>query len=192
MTIANNRIDDLNKLRLVAANEYRSGRTLKEIGQRYGFCQGTVQNILKKQGISRRSTTPIRHGHNRAGHRSSTYLSWDTMIQRCTNPRNDNYRNYGARGITVCERWRVFENFLADMGERPAKLTLDRIDNSKSYAPGNCKWITRKEQLNNKRTNVVIEYNGKKQTLAQWSEELGVDYMNLWHRHRRLKTWPPK
>ena len=63
------------------------------------------------------------------------------MIQRCTNPKAQNYRHYGGRGITVCDRWRVYENFLADMGERPADLSLDRIDNE-SYEPANCRWAT--------------------------------------------------
>jgi|HubBroStandDraft_2_1064218.scaffolds.fasta_scaffold00006_9 hypothetical protein len=192
MTISKNREDDLRKLQEHAIEEYESGKNLQEIGEQYGFSGSTVLHILQYLGVSRRSGTPIRHGHNQVGHRTGTYNSWDTMIQRCTNPRNDNYRNYGARGITVCERWLIFANFLADMGERPEGLTLDRLDNSKGYAPENCKWITRKEQLNNKRTNVVIEYMGKSQTLAQWAVELGVDYMALWHKYRRKGTWPPK
>lgn len=92
-----------------------------------------------------------KHGHTSARWASSTYYSWANMIQRCTNPKNHKYPNYGARGITVCERWLTFENFLADVGERPDGLTLDRKDNDGNYEPGNVRWATHKQQANNRR-----------------------------------------
>jgi hypothetical protein len=73
------------------------------------------------------------------------------MIQRCCNPNSTHYSYYGGRGIAVCKRWRSFENFLADMGERPLGLTLDRTNNARGYSRANCKWVTRKEQANNRR-----------------------------------------
>jgi hypothetical protein len=73
------------------------------------------------------------------------------MWSRCTCTKHNSFKDYGGRGIAICDRWKVFENFLADMGERPAGLTLDRINNDKGYEPGNCRWATRSEQQRNQR-----------------------------------------
>ena len=91
------------------------------------------------------------HGHSVGGKLSPTYLSWSGMLARCTNPKNKAYPRYGGRGITVCERWRSFENFLTDMGERPVGTTIDRAENDEGYRPGNCRWATPLEQRHNQR-----------------------------------------
>jgi hypothetical protein len=86
------------------------------------------------------------HGHSQRKNRSPTYSSWVSMMARCNIPSATGYERYGARGISVCQRWHKFENFLADMGERPDGLSIDRIDGSGNYEPVNCRWATWTEQ----------------------------------------------
>ena len=107
---------------------------------------------LKHSGDLRRT-----HGHATLGAPSRTYRSWRSMRTRCTNPRSTQWKHYGGRGITICERWALFENFLADMGERPPGLTLDRIDNGRGYEPENCQWATPKTQANNRRKTSTVD-----------------------------------
>lgn len=100
--------------------------------------------------------------------RSATYWSWRAIKQRCHDPKHPDYRIYGARGITMCDTWRnSFLAFLADMGKQPRGQTIERIDNSLGYQPGNCKWADYREQNNNKRTNLVVTIDGVTGTLSQ-------------------------
>ena len=96
------------------------------------------------------------------------------MLQRCLNPNDKRYKDYGARGIGVCERWRSFENFYADMGDRPLGKTLERHDNGLGYCPENCVWDTPKMQARNRRSNRLITHNGVTMCLAAWEEYLGL------------------
>lgn len=115
-----------------------------------------------------------RHGHSVNGKRTSTYVIWTDMIQRCENKNGSSYERYGGRGITVCSEWLSFDNFVRDMGERPNGLTLDRIDNNQGYCKQNCRWATMITQANNRTSNHIIEFMGQKKTATQWSRELGI------------------
>ena len=103
------------------------------------------------------------------------YFTWRSMLARCDNPNYPQYALYGGRGITICKEWYVYEVFRRDMGPRPKGTSLDRYpDNNGNYEPGNCRWATSKEQNNNRKSNHVIEWNGRKQTIAQWAQALSV------------------
>lgn len=137
---------------------------------------GCYRREVASRLITKRCT---KHGHARRRRPSATYRIWRDMANRCSNPNHSKYPNYGGRGITVCDRWQGkqgYENFLADMGERPKGLSLDRIDNNGNYEPGNCRWATLMEQGNNKRNNVIIQHNGREYTLAQLARKYGIKY----------------
>lgn len=134
---------------------------------------------LIKQITSERSTT---HGHTKNNKSSSTYISWRAMIDRCYRHKTNDYKNYGGRGISVCERWMDFNLFLEDMGERPIGFQIDRIDCNGNYEPSNCRWATIKQQSINKRTNKKLNFEGITMTIAEWSEKTGIPRDTLWHR----------
>lgn len=105
------------------------------------------------------------------------------MIARCTNSKNNRFHLYGARGISVCERWlESFQNFQQDMGERPEGMTLDRINVNGNYEPGNCRWATPKQQGRNTRVNHLIEIKGQTKTVTEWTEIYGLKLKTVWSR----------
>lgn len=119
-----------------------------------------------------------------------THKVWLSMRTRCENPNDKRFDRYGGRGITVCDRWQDFEAFLADMGERPSLAhSIDRIDNDGSYTPENCRWATSTQQVRNRSTTLLQEYNGITKPLADWADELGISYQTLFQRIHKL-NWP--
>lgn len=113
----------------------------------------------------------IKHG----GHGTLTYARWRSMMQRCYGKSASNYKYYGALGIAVCERWHDFAVFLEDMGECESRqMTLDRIDNSKGYEPGNCRWITQAEQNKNRSHCVLLAFNGITKNVTDWANFIGI------------------
>jgi hypothetical protein len=113
------------------------------------------------------------------------YRIWKLMHSRCSNEKNNQYQNYGGRGVLVCERWKSFALFFADMGGSYVDgLTIERKDNDGNYEPANCRWATQKEQQNHRRNNHMITWEGLTMTLAQWCDRLGLKYDNTKQRLR--------
>lgn len=121
--------------------------------------------------------------------KTRTFRVWTNMLARCRNPARRGYPTYGGRGITVCDRWDSFENFLADMGEAPAGKQLDRIDNDKGYSPENCQWTTPRENCLNRSTTHWIEFNGVKKCITEWAAGLGLTRQAV-HRRIAVMGWP--
>lgn len=117
-----------------------------------------------------------------------TYRIWKGMRTRCNNPNVRTYMHYGGRGIKVCRRWDSFENFLADMGEAPVGLSIERVDNDGHYQPENCVWADNKTQRRNTRLTLKVEFDGQLLPVVDVAERLGVSYSNL---SRRLKNGTP-
>lgn len=145
---------------------------------------GYLNSIIKLglKGCNKCSVKSKTHGMTL----SKEWRSWRSMRGRCMNTNDpDHFRWYSSRGISVCERWDSFENFLADMGPKPTpKHTIDRIDPNGNYEPSNCRWATQKEQHNNKRSNHWIEFRGERKTIQQWLDIVGMADTTF---HSRLK-----
>lgn len=142
---------------------------------------GNVKDILRRYVVSSKSkscgcyhkTAPMKHGMRY----TREYRSWDSMIQRCTNPRHKKYYLYGERGITICDRWlESFKEFYKDMGPRPKNTSLDRIDGDKGYYKENCRWSNPREQSVNVRVfNQFIKHDNVFKTTDDWLNELNID-----------------
>jgi hypothetical protein len=128
-----------------------------------------------------------KHGTTKNGKQTREYRAWNSAIQRCVNPNDKRYKDYGGRGIKVCDRWlHSFENFLEDMGRCPEKHSLDRINNDDDYCPENCRWATSAQQARNHRRNIWIEFDNEKLVLKDMAKKIGISYQALlW----RLANW---
>jgi hypothetical protein len=180
--------------RLTAIHEGSRSRT----GRRRWYCRCTCgRTTLVHQSALRSGNTrscgcavgerigALRrtHGETHRGANSPEYVTWTSMRHRCRNPRAHDYRHYGGRGITICERWDRFENFLADMGRKPSRAhTLERIDNDGLYSPSNCRWATIQEQACNRRSKHSLTFDGKTQSVLEWATELGMRPTTLYSR----------
>lgn len=144
---------------------------------------------LRREQTIRRSTT---HGQATRRNRSSnTYSSWSSAKRRCHNPTDAAFKNYGGRGIEMCEEWRnSFEAFYRDMGSCPPKYTIERIDNNLGYFKENCRWATRADQNSNNRKNRYFTINGETALIAEWTRRKGFSYGAIYSRLRR--GWTPE
>lgn len=137
----------------------------------------------RSECVSKRNTT---HGKSCIGNITPEYNAWANIKDRCNNPNNNRFKHYGGRGITYCKQWESFENFLADMGERPSKHhSIDRIDNDGEYSKKNCRWATIDEQNSNRRGVTLITINGVSQTAGKWSQTADVDASTIKRRIKR-------
>lgn len=134
---------------------------------------------LRRDVTSRRVLT---HGETKGG-QSPEYRAWSHMLTRCRNPNTNQFKYYGARGISVCERWLSFEAFVEDMGRKPSpRYSIDRVNNELGYFRENCRWATPVEQARNRSVSRTLTYNGETFSLFEWAKRIGVPYKRLWRR----------
>lgn len=134
----------------------------------YGYTRSC--GCLRKEQAVKNSTYTVTHGMSF----SKEFWIWRSMKARCSNPKNASYHRYGGRGIRVCRRWEQFANFFADMGKCPKGLMIERKDNDGNYTPENCCWATPQQQQRNRSNNRLIERDGVRKTIREWSEILGL------------------
>lgn len=155
------------KEKLVSSSSLVSGQTKS--------CGCLFLETASKKGLLKK-----RHGMTN----TPTYRSWSGAKHRCQNTKSKKYYLYGARGISVCDRWQSFDNFLNDMGVAPVGHSLDRIDVNGNYEPNNCRWATQQQQQNNRRDNVIISFAGESLTMAMYCRKYGLNEDKV---QRRLK-----
>lgn len=142
----------------------------------------------KKKVLGESTRTHGQSNSRISGYANRTYGIWQAMHDRCKNKNRSDYPHYGGRGIKVCKRWHEYENFVADMGEAPPTLTLDRREVNKGYAPSNCRWATRKQQSNNTTRTVWYTHKGVTERLAYWLLAAGVNRDTYYKRRKQGQT----
>jgi len=138
----------------------------------------------------------LNEGRKITGHPCTTHgyssdplhVIWRMLINRCLNPKSDKWKDYGGRGISVDSSWFNFEVFKADMGIRPKNYTVERLDNSLGYSKSNCVWASKADQALNTRSNVLLTFNNKTQTMVEWARELKLNYSTVKNRYRLGKS----
>lgn len=149
------------------------GRTARVVTHKLIMGHTRSCGCLQAQVTTERN---LRHGRSK----TPEHDTWLAMRQRCSNPKHRSFKHYGARGITVCQRWSSFEAFFADMGLRPSsRYTIERIDNEGPYSPSNCRWATRMEQGANSRRNRRLTYRGETLTLSEWARRFKIQRLTL-------------
>jgi hypothetical protein len=156
----------------VTAKKLRSGNT-KSCG------------CLVRDTTVARNKTASTHGHTVSRRPTATFTTWVNMIQRCTNPEHNSFKDYGGRGIEVCLRWQDFQNFLDDMGVKPSGTQIERNDNNQGYNTENCEWVTPLANSNNRRTSRKLTAHGETKGIKAWAKELGTSHAAIAY---RLKT----
>ncbi len=180
---------------VIGAQIGRSSRAVAHLAQRLGLVRTDEQQAAMDQrgrelGGETRRGRATKHGHCTAEGFAPEYRVWVSMKTRCNNPKARSFKDYGARGVKVCDRWaQDFDAFLRDMGPRPPGSTIERKDVNGDYEPGNCEWLPSKLQPRNRRTSALLEAFGRVQCMAAWAEEFGVSQRFLFNRIRRL-GWP--
>lgn len=182
------------ELTVIGIIEKETGETTKKTFLKCECSCGKEVNVLPYQfkGESVKSCGHLRAKAGVADGRSlrnpKLYAIWHQMIERCENKDHKWYYRYGGRGIMVCDEWKDycnFEKWVESVGGKPDGTSIDRIDNDKGYYPENCRWATQRQQTRNQSRNIMIEFNGKNQSLADWADELGIKWVTLHNRYVR-------
>jgi len=162
----------------------RRVRVRCDCGNERVTCLGNIKAGIARScgcaGIEKLVARSKTHGGTVGRKTARWYVSWAQMLQRCTNQNHKDWADYGGRGITVCVRWLNAAQFFADMGERPAGYTIERLDNSRGYEPGNCVWTTRHDQSRNRRQNINVVFQGRSMCLADACEAAELGYMHTY------------
>lgn len=140
--------------------------------------------------MTTKTNDPLRSRHGKRN--SRVYRIWTAMMTRCTNPKSERWEAYGAKGVLVCESWRNFRNFYADMGDPPPGMSIDRIDVLGNYEPANCRWATARQQAMNTRHALYIEHHGLRLRPEEWSARLGIPVSRIYGRRCRYGNDPSK
>lgn len=157
----------------------------------YNLISGKAKSCgcLQRELAAKQGKNNTKHGNSRRSGSTRLYAIWNNMKARCTNPKTEGYERYGGRGITICNEWiNDFTSFLEWAMENGYndELTIDRIDSNGNYEPSNCRWATKKVQSNNRSSNRIVEINGNRKTLAEWSDYSGISLQTLCHRLNHL------